>query len=99
MVEWVESGTAPDSILATNVSNGVVTRSRPLCPWPQTALYNGTGDPNDAASFTCGGNVETRTASCLDIVARYQNETSTELEPTGRRNPATCNLSPPSGVR
>jgi len=99
MVDWVETGAAPDSILATNVSNGVVTRSRPLCPWPQTALYNGTGDPNDAASFTCGGNVETRTASCLDIVARYQNETSTELEPTGRRNPATCNLSPPSGTR
>jgi len=99
MVEWVETGNAPDSILATNVSNGVVTRSRPLCPWPQTAFYNGTGDPNDAASFTCGGNVETRTASCLDIVARYQNETSTELQPTSRRNPATCNLSPPSGVR
>ena len=99
MVEWVETGNAPDSILATNVSNGVVTRSRPLCPWPQTAVYNGSGDPNDAASFTCGGNAETRTASCLDIVARYQNETSTELQPTSRRNPATCNLSPPSGVR
>jgi hypothetical protein len=96
MVDWVETGVAPDSILATNTTAGVVTRSRPLCPWPQTAIYNGTGDPNSASSFTCGGNVDTRTTSCLDIVAQYQNETSSILQPTGRRNPATCNLSPPS---
>jgi len=30
-----------------------VDRTRPLCPYPQTAQYKGTGDPNDAANFTC----------------------------------------------
>jgi hypothetical protein len=28
-------------------------RSRPLCPYPQYAHYNGSGDPEDAASFSC----------------------------------------------
>ena len=28
--------------------------TRPLCPYPQYATYDGSGDPNDAASFACG---------------------------------------------
>ena len=27
--------------------------TRPLCPYPQKARYNGKGNPNDAASFVC----------------------------------------------
>jgi hypothetical protein len=27
--------------------------TRPLCPYPQAARYDGKGDPNDSASFTC----------------------------------------------
>jgi hypothetical protein len=27
--------------------------SRPLCAYPDLPHYNGTGDPNDAASFEC----------------------------------------------
>ena len=27
--------------------------SRPLCPYPTWAKYNGTGNPDDAANFTC----------------------------------------------
>ncbi len=27
--------------------------SRPLCPFPERARYTGSGDPDDAASFTC----------------------------------------------
>jgi feruloyl esterase len=50
---WVEEGKAPDQILATHVTFGKVDRTRPLCPYPQTARYKGTGDPNDAASFVC----------------------------------------------
>ena len=26
--------------------------TRPLCAWPKVATYHGTGDPNNAASFT-----------------------------------------------
>jgi feruloyl esterase len=50
---WVEDGKAPDQVLAAHVTNGKTDRTRPLCPYPQTALYKGTGDPNDAANFTC----------------------------------------------
>jgi feruloyl esterase len=30
-----------------------VAFTRPLCPYPQEAMYTGTGDTNDAANFVC----------------------------------------------
>ena len=27
--------------------------TRPLCPYPEEAVYKGTGDTNSAANFTC----------------------------------------------
>ena len=51
--QWRDKGKAPDSILASRSTNGVVEKTRPLCPYPQTAQYKGTGDTNDAANFTC----------------------------------------------
>ena len=51
--QWVERGVAPDQILATHSTNGVVDRIRPLCKFPATAVYSGRGDTNDAANFTC----------------------------------------------
>jgi feruloyl esterase len=51
--QWVEGGVAPDRVVATRAVNGVVDRLRPLCPYPQVAVYNGSGDTNDAANFTC----------------------------------------------
>ncbi len=50
---WIEQGTAPERIVATRAINGVVDRARPLCAYPQVAVYRGTGDTNDAASFEC----------------------------------------------
>jgi feruloyl esterase len=50
---WVEQGTAPDRIIASRVVDGRVTRTRPLCPYPQTARYSGTGSPDAAEHFTC----------------------------------------------
>jgi feruloyl esterase len=48
--KWVEEGRAPDRIIATgNAFPGV---SRPLCPYPEVARYNG-GNKDDAASFSC----------------------------------------------
>ena len=77
MVAWVETGNAPDSILSTNATLG----SRPMCPYPQTAIYNGNGaDPKLLASWRCGGDVETRENACMDRVARYQDETGRHLE-------------------
>jgi feruloyl esterase len=51
--QWVERGVAPDQIVATRLTNGVVDRLRPLCVYPKTAVYVGKGDTNDAANFVC----------------------------------------------
>lgn len=52
--KWVEEGTAPESILATApASTPWPGRTRPLCPYPQVARYNGTGSIESASSFTC----------------------------------------------
>lgn len=55
---WVEQGTAPDGLIATKFVNGDqkqgVQLTRPLCAYPSVLKYNGTGDPNNAASFSCG---------------------------------------------
>jgi len=50
---WVERGEAPDAIIASRVTDGAVTRTRPLCPYPQVARYNGGGDTDRAENFSC----------------------------------------------
>jgi feruloyl esterase len=50
---WVEQGVAPDAVIASRATNGSVTRTRPLCPYPQVAAYKGAGNMNEAASFAC----------------------------------------------
>jgi feruloyl esterase len=52
--QWREQGKTPASILATHSTNGKIDRSRPLCPFPQVALYKGSGSIDDAANFVCG---------------------------------------------
>jgi len=54
--EWVEKGTAPSTIIASKFEGQDRTHAkmtRPLCPYPQAAKYKGSGDANDAASFSC----------------------------------------------
>jgi len=51
--DWVEKGEEPKPIVAAKVKDGNVVRTRPLCPYPQVAKYQGSGDINDAANFTC----------------------------------------------
>jgi len=66
LVNWVEKGQAPESVLASarGVGNagGVnadlpaawpAARTRPLCPYPRVARYKGSGSVEDAASFSC----------------------------------------------
>jgi len=50
---WVEHGKAPGQVIASHATNGVVDRTRPLCPYPQVAVYKGTGSANEAANFEC----------------------------------------------
>jgi hypothetical protein len=54
---WVESGTAPNQVIATRYKDGDASKGvefqRPLCAYPQVAVYKGSGDMNDAANFSC----------------------------------------------
>jgi feruloyl esterase len=48
---WVEQDHAPQSIVAKGTA--FPGRTRPLCPYPQYAAYNGSGDSQVAGNFTC----------------------------------------------
>lgn len=59
LMDWVEKGEAPHSIIASaNPANRDLPnswsaeRTRPLCPWPAYARYV-SGDPEKAQSFAC----------------------------------------------
>lgn len=53
LINWVEKGKAPDTLMASRMFQGRVARTRPLCPYPQVAKYKGTGSIDDAANFSC----------------------------------------------
>jgi feruloyl esterase len=51
---WVETGEAPDQLTAfwldeQNQPDG----ARPVCAYPNYLVYNGSGDPREASSFSC----------------------------------------------
>jgi feruloyl esterase len=52
LTDWVENGIAPARIDISTAPASYVVKSRPICPYPQTATYQ-SGDPNTAASYTC----------------------------------------------
>jgi hypothetical protein len=53
LINWVETGKAPESIPARQMAGTEVRRTRPLCPYPQVAKYSGAGNLDEAASFSC----------------------------------------------
>ena len=53
LINWVETGNAPESIPARQMAGTEVRRTRPLCPYPQVAKYSGAGNMDEAASFSC----------------------------------------------
>jgi hypothetical protein len=55
LVDWVENGNAPDTILGTAPATGTPFpgRTRALCPYPAYAKYKGTGSIELAESFEC----------------------------------------------
>jgi feruloyl esterase len=55
---WVEQGVAPERIIAAKRKSDMnpkseIVRTRPLCAYPLTAHYKGSGSTDDAANFTC----------------------------------------------
>jgi feruloyl esterase len=56
LVTWVETGVAPEKIVATKFVSDTppaVQMTRPLCVFPKVAKYNGSGSTSIAANFTC----------------------------------------------
>jgi feruloyl esterase len=58
---WVEQGTAPEMLIASGIRSGdpvgdpakETKITRPLCRYPKTAKYSGSGSTDLAASFSC----------------------------------------------
>ena len=53
--DWVEKGTDPttSTIVASKLTDGKATMTRPLCVYPTYPRYKGAGDPNASSSFEC----------------------------------------------
>lgn len=51
MVNWVEKGIEPTSVIATG--KAYPGRTRPLCAYPKHAHYKGLGDTENANNFEC----------------------------------------------
>jgi hypothetical protein len=65
VINWVENGVAPDQVIGSGntavpayISGSPTTLTRPLCPYPQTAVYLGSGNVDQAQNWVCGGNLE-----------------------------------------
>lgn len=52
--DWVERATPPGRLLAAKLGEtGEPVLTRPVCPYPEVAVYDGSGPTGDAASFRC----------------------------------------------
>jgi hypothetical protein len=55
--QWVEKGVAPSKLLVTKFKEDDprqgVSRTRPVCPYPQMATYKGSGSVDEASNFVC----------------------------------------------
>jgi feruloyl esterase len=50
LTAWVEKNQVPETIAASRTNPN---RTRPLCSYPATAQYKGSGSTDDAANFVC----------------------------------------------
>jgi feruloyl esterase len=51
---WVERGVAPDRIVSSRKGEeGKAVRTRPLCAYPQRAVYSGSGSTDEEKNFVC----------------------------------------------
>ncbi len=96
LVNWVEKGTAPTQVIGKSAGPAATPLSRPLCPYPQTAKYLGTGDIHDAANWACGGDLETPQVVCPDVLVKFKHEVDGNLDfrDSGVR-PDTCHARDP----
>ena len=55
LMNWVEHHKAPTTLdgVIRNPTTGAVTATRPICMYPETAAYRGSGPTTQASSFIC----------------------------------------------
>ncbi len=56
LIDWREQGKAPDRVIATRHAapgDPTIAMQRPICAYPQRAIYKGRGPNGRASSFTC----------------------------------------------
>lgn len=53
LIDWVEKGKPPTQLTATKLGNGQEQFTRLLCPFPQSARYDGKGPAETAFSYKC----------------------------------------------
>ncbi|MBU6267878.1 MAG: tannase/feruloyl esterase family alpha/beta hydrolase [Sphingomonadales bacterium] len=53
LVQWVEQGRKPEEIVATKRDGDRELFTRKLCPFPQSARWDGKGPSDKAASYAC----------------------------------------------
>jgi hypothetical protein len=75
----VENNKSPDPVPTSGGSvNPNITP--PLCPWPTSAIYNGSGPTNLASSYRCGGNLDANIpALCQVLRTPYGQENQNQL--------------------
>ncbi|MGA7793666.1 MAG: tannase/feruloyl esterase family alpha/beta hydrolase [Candidatus Acidiferrales bacterium] len=65
--QWVDHDVAPEKIIASHVTNGTTSFSRPLCPYPQEAQYVvKSGDRTNASSWACVSVAQARPIELFD---------------------------------
>jgi hypothetical protein len=116
VIDWVEKGIAPSQVSGAGntaatafIPGSPTTLTRPLCPYPQTAVYNGSGNVNDADNWQCGGDLEKNTpvgtplsgppglpVACYDVLVKFKHEVSGLLDFEGSGvNPTRCQADGP----
>jgi hypothetical protein len=49
--DWVENGKPPERVIVSKVVNGKEVMTRPIFPYPDEAVYSGSGDPLKESNF------------------------------------------------
>jgi len=81
LVNWVENGVAPDSVVGSQSLGGGVTRTRKICMYPNVPVYNGSGSTDDEANFHCEVRSADTLSNTLTIGAQYETSTKANNDP------------------
>lgn len=96
LVNWAEHDVVPQSagdsthmgILATGPGS---FGTRPVCPWPTTAIYTGHGSTTVASNYICGGNLDANVSTvCFGLHTVFGEEHSDHLDWQEQGAPPFC---------